>query len=158
MTSSTEIELHFYENAVMQQMRVCISLTQHCRLPKCSIAPGKMGKVQSAGRNPVCNHSSTSEQQSDGSTLCKPSGLVIIVWMQRRVVRCQGTVQRRRCQFMNTRFVSEHIKTWASNFLTDLTAAISHQPLSSNLFFYALTGVHTLTSRHANGAELALPL
>lgn len=87
-------------------------------------------------QNAECNHSSTSEQQSDRSTLCKPSGLVIIVWMQRQPVWCQGALQHSHCQFMNTRFVSEHIKTWASNFLSDLTAAISYQPLFYNRFFY----------------------
>lgn len=115
----------------------CISLIQDCRLPKCSVASDGMGE-KGQRQNAECNHSSTSEQQSDRSTLCKPSGLVIIVWTQRRPVWCQGALQHSHCQFMNTRFVSEHIKTWASNFLSDLTAAISYEALFYNRFFYIL--------------------
>lgn len=96
-------------------------------------------KGQRGGENAECNHSSTSEQRCDHSALCKPSGREIIVWTQRRPLWCQGALQHSHCQFMNTRFVSVHIKTWASNSLPDPTAAISHQPpLSYNLFFYIL--------------------
>lgn len=49
-------------------------------------------------------------------------------------------------------------QTWASNFLTDLTAEVSHQPLSYNLFFHILIHEQTLASRRANGTKLALPL
>lgn len=51
------------------------------------------------------------EQQCDRSTLCKPSGLVIIVWAHRRTIWCQGALWHSHSQFMNARFVSEHIKT-----------------------------------------------
>lgn len=146
MTSPTEIAAFLCKWCYAADVRAtCIALTQDCWLPKCSVASDGKGERAEHGQNAECNHSSTSEQQSDRSTQCKPSGLVIIVWTQKRPVWCQGALQHSHCQFMNTRFVSEHIKTWASNFLCDLTAAISHQPQSYNLFFYILTCAHTHT-------------
>lgn len=98
----------------------------------------KMGNGAEPRCNAERNHSPTGEQQSARSTLCKPSGLVIMVWMWRLPVWCQGAPRYLHCQFMNTRFVSEHIRTPGSHFLSDLAAAISHQPLFYNLFSYIL--------------------
>lgn len=68
----------------------CVSFTQDCELQKCSLVSNVTGERPECRQNAVCNHSSTSEQQADRSTLCKPSGVVIIVWTQRRPVLVSG--------------------------------------------------------------------
>lgn len=98
-------------------------------------------------QNAECNHSSTSVQQSDRSTLCKPPGLVIIVWVHRQTVWCQGALQHSQSQFINTRFVSEHIKTWAA--ISSLTWQQQfHISQSYNLFFYFLLPLDMLMAQN----------
>lgn len=101
-------------------------------------------KGQKAERTAECNHSSTSEQQCDRSIFCKPSGLVIIAWTQRRAGWCQGALRHTHCQFMNTRFVSEH---------KDLSKQFPYWPDSSNFTsasvlqpFLLCSHLHTYTS------------
>lgn len=108
----------------------------HSRQPASKV----LGRVDRMGEETEneCNHSAMSEQQSGGPGLCKPSGLVIIVWTQGWPVGCQGAAQQSHCQFVSRCLLPERIKTRASNLHSDLTATISHQPLSYNLFHCVL--------------------
>lgn len=69
---------------------ISFSQDRRLRLPKCSLMSNGTGERPECRQNAECNHSSTSEQQADRCTLCKPSGVVIIAWTERRPVLVSG--------------------------------------------------------------------